>query len=97
MILFALGSPTVLGPAIVLSKLYANSMMVFLNDRIPYGHGCNDQKVVTGLPGSIRFVSAPKPADAVPKQLSLESCGNASSASGRTAVEDSSKQHSCPV
>jgi hypothetical protein len=24
-----------LGPAIVLSKLYANSMMVFLNDRIP--------------------------------------------------------------
>ena len=29
----------VLGPAIVLSKLYANSMMVFLNDRIPSSHG----------------------------------------------------------
>ena len=26
-----------LGPAIVLSKLYANSMMVFVNDRIPSG------------------------------------------------------------
>ncbi|KAF8677811.1 hypothetical protein AX14_004783 [Amanita brunnescens Koide BX004] len=29
---------TALGPAIVLSKLYANSMMVFLNDRIPSSH-----------------------------------------------------------
>ena len=28
-----------LGPAIVLSKLYANSIMVLFNDRIPSGHG----------------------------------------------------------
>ena len=70
--------------------------MVFLNDRIPYGHR-SDQMMVTGPLNSIHFVSAPKPAGAVQKQLSLESRDNASSASGRTAVGDPYKQHSCPV
>ena len=36
-ILCALSPLMALGPAIVLSKLYANSMMVFVNDRIPSG------------------------------------------------------------
>ena len=36
--LLVLGSAAAFGPAIILSKLYANSMMVSLNDRITSGH-----------------------------------------------------------
>ncbi|KAF8734719.1 hypothetical protein AX14_003056 [Amanita brunnescens Koide BX004] len=38
-LLLVLKGNAALGPAIVLSKLYANSMMVFVNDRIPSSHG----------------------------------------------------------
>ena len=62
-------SSAVYGPAIVLSKLYANSMMVFLNDRMPSGHGREDR--VTGAISSIRFATIPEPADALQEQLAL--------------------------
>ena len=65
-ILFALKSPAVSGTVIVVSKLYANSMMVFLNDRIPSGHGGDGQavsEVVTEAVDSIHFATAPGPAE----------------------------------
>ncbi|KAF8721591.1 hypothetical protein AX14_010272 [Amanita brunnescens Koide BX004] len=81
-ILASLGSRAVYGPAIVLSKLYANSMMVFLNDRIPSYHGRDGQiasEMVTGALGSIHFATAPGPADTAQEQLALdEGCNNAS-------------------
>jgi len=63
------------GPAIVLSKLYANSMMVFLNDRAPAlcgrdGHETSD--VVTVPLGSLHFETATGPVDAAQEQPSSE-------------------------
>ncbi len=63
------------GPAVVLSKLYANSMMVFLNDRTPAlygrdGHVTSD--VVTVPLGSLHFEIATGPADAAQAQPSSE-------------------------
>ncbi len=70
------------GPAIILSKLYANSMMVFLNDRAPHrrsrdGHVASD--VVTVPLGSLRFETATGPADAAQEQSSSEGCGDVGS------------------
>ena len=42
-------------------------MMVFLNDRILYGHGRDDHatsEMVTGALGSMRLATLPGPADA---------------------------------
>ena len=91
LILSALKYRAVYGPAIVLSKLYANSMMVFLNDRILYSRGRDDQAMVTDIAmGSIRFATAPLgPADTAQEQLTVdEGCDNArSSISGRTSLQ----------
>ena len=93
-------STAVYGPAIVLSKLYANSMMVFLNDRVLYGHDRDDRVVsemVAGTLGSIRFASAAGPVDTAQVQLDLdEGDDNGSSTSGRT-IEDLSKKNSSPA
>ena len=54
-------------PAILLSKLYANSMMVFLNYRAPALRGLDGQvisDVVTVPLGFLRFGTATGPADA---------------------------------
>ena len=97
-ILLGLKSYTVCGPAMVLSKLYANSVMVFLNNRIPPRHACtcNGQAALemeNGPPGSFRSAIARAPADSMPpEQLALER--SRTSASGRTVVEDHFKQHS---
>ena len=94
LILSALKYRAVYGPAIVLSKLYANSMMVFLNDRILYSRGRDDQAMVTDIAmgplGSIRFATAPLgQADTAQEQLTVdEGCDNArSSISGRTSLQ----------
>ncbi|KAF8733226.1 hypothetical protein AX14_004043 [Amanita brunnescens Koide BX004] len=77
-ILLGLKSYTVCGPAMVLSKLYANSVMVFLNNRIPPRHACtcNGQAALemeNGPPGSFRSAIARAPADSMPpEQLALE-------------------------
>ena len=65
----------VYGPAILLSKLYANSMMVFLNNRPPArrgrdGHVISD--VVTVPLGSLHFETATGLADAAQEQPSSE-------------------------
>ena len=102
LILFALNSPAAWGPEIVLSMLYANSMMVFLNNRILSGlHGSGDQEesleMVTEPFGSVRFTTASGPADAA-QELALDGHDNTrSSTSGRTVAEDSSKKHSHPL
>jgi hypothetical protein len=44
-----------LGPAIVLSKLYANSMMVFVNDRIPSGHSRDSRSMSAVVLDSLHF------------------------------------------
>ena len=82
----------------VLSMLYANSMMVFLNNRIMSGlRGSSDEvetlEMVTEPFGSIRFTTASEPAGAVPERLALDSRDHntRSSTSGRTAGDDSSK------
>ena len=65
-------------------------MMVFLNDRVPYDQGRDDQpvlEVATGALGSIRFETASGPLDTVHEQLALEGSDNTSSTSGRTAVK----------
>jgi hypothetical protein len=69
-------------------------MMVFLNDRILYGHGRDDQAVVTDIAmgplGSIHFATAPLgPADTAQEQQTVdEGCDNArSSISGRTSLQ----------
>lgn len=96
-----MGSPIALAPTIVLSKLYANSMMVFLNDRILYDHGRGDHtasEMVTGALGSMRFATLSGPANAVQERLALEGCNDArgtSSTSGQTAVPP--KNNSCPA
>ena len=73
-------------------------MMVFLNDRIPYGQDRDDQTVfemATGPLGSIRFATAPGPADMAQEQLTFEDYDNASSSA--SVVKDPSKQYSCPA
>jgi len=64
------------GPPIVLSKLYANSMMVFLNDRAPVRRGLDDHvtsDVVTVPLGSLHFETATGPGtDAAREQPSSE-------------------------
>ena len=57
------------GPAIVLSKLYANSMMVFLNDRIPSSHGQDGHTMsnVVSL-GSLHFRTVAGSVDTAPEQ-----------------------------
>jgi hypothetical protein len=86
-ILFAVKSAAVSGIVIVVSKLYANSMMVSLNDRIPSSHGGDGRAVsemVTGAVGSIHFATAPGPTEPVQEQLALDGYDNArSSTSGR--------------
>ncbi|KAF8316029.1 hypothetical protein F5887DRAFT_1228507 [Amanita rubescens] len=65
----------VYGPAIVLSKLYANSMMVFLNDRAPAFRGFDSDAtldVVTVPFGPLHFETATGPADSNQEQPSLE-------------------------
>ena len=98
-ILFVLESYAALGPSIVLSQLYANSMMVFLNDRIPSSHYRDDHvtsEMVTGVLGSMRFATVPGRADAVEEQLALEGCnGVRGHMSGQTA--DPSNKHNCPA
>jgi hypothetical protein len=88
-------SPAAYGPAIVLSKLYANSVMVVLNDRIP---SCNGQaaaaQMVTRPLGSIRFATVSGPAGTaqeVQEQQALEYRDDArSNMSGQMAVEEPS-------
>ena len=67
-----------MGPSIVLPKLYANSMMVFLNDRILYGNDGDGQaislEIMTGALGSMNVGTLPGPADAVQEQQILEGC-----------------------
>ncbi|KAF8350400.1 hypothetical protein F5887DRAFT_1208489 [Amanita rubescens] len=66
---------TIYGPAIVLSKLYANSMMVFLNDRAPAFRGLDSNAtldVVTVPFGPLHFETATGPADANQEQPSSE-------------------------
>ena len=98
-ILFALGSEAAWGLAIVLSKLYANSMMVFLNDRIPSSHGRDDytiSEMATGARGSMHFATLRGPADAVQEQLVSDGCNDArGSKPGQTTVPP--EKHSCPV
>ena len=52
-----------------MSKLYANSMMVFLNDRVMSGHDGGSQstssETVTGALDSLRFATGPGPMDTV--------------------------------
>ena len=92
-------SIAVYGPAIVLSKLYANCMMVFLNDRVMYGHDRDDQVVsemVAGTLGSIHFATA-EPVETA-EELALDEGDDSAGRStlGRTAIEDLSKKHSSP-
>ena len=42
---FAMRSPAIYGPPIILSKLYANSTMVFFNNRILGAHDCGGQAI----------------------------------------------------
>lgn len=88
-----------MGPTIVLSKLYANSMLVFLNDRIPSGHGRDDHapsEMMTGALGSMGFATLTGRADTAREQLALEGCNGArGSMSGRTAVPP--EKDSCPA
>lgn len=89
-ILFTQGSPAAYGPAIVLSKLYANSMMVLLNDRIPSGHGYGGQAVaqmVTKPLGSIHFATTPGLADTAQEQIPLEGADASSSITGRVSSD----------
>ncbi|KAF8350398.1 hypothetical protein F5887DRAFT_939003 [Amanita rubescens] len=88
----------VYGPAIVLSKLYANSMMVFLNDRTPSGdHGRDNHATV--ILDSLHFATVAGPTDSA-QELALEGYdggGVESNKSARTAVEVPVKQDSCPA
>ena len=89
--LFAQGSPVAYGPSIVLSKVYANSMMVFLNDRIPR-HRRTMPEPVNGTLGSIHFATELGPADTAQVTSSGGSDSTRSSMSGRTTIEEASKQ-----
>ena len=96
LILFAMRSPGAYAPIICLSKLYANSMMVFLNDRVMSGHDCGGQAIsletMTGALGSFRFATVPGPTDTV-AQEQLVSEGSDNTGSSMLAVEDSSKHN----
>lgn len=104
LILIARKSANVCGPGIVLSKLYANSTMVLLNDRRLSGD-CGGQQmsletITTGEPGSLHVASrVPGFAHTLAQgQLDLEGRGDAK-ASISTA-EDASvrvKQDGCPA
>lgn len=82
-VIFAVLVPNAIyGPAILLSKLYANSMMVFLNDRAPArrdrdGHVTSD--VVTVPLVSLRFETATGPEDAAQEHSSSEGYGDVAS------------------
>lgn len=85
------------GPAIVLSKLYANSMMVFLNDRTPSARGRGSHATV--VLDSLHFATVAGPTDTA-LELALEGYdtdGAESTRSARTAVEVPVKQNSCPA
>ena len=78
-------SQTAYAPTIGLSKLYANSMMVFLNDRIMSGRDdCGGQETVTGALGSFRFTTVSGPTDTVAQ----EQLGSDKAGSSMLAVED---------
>jgi hypothetical protein len=84
-------SDTAYAPVICLSKLYANSMMVFLNDRVMSGHDCGSQatslETVTGALGSFRFATVPGPTDTV-AQEQLASEGSDNAGISTPAIED---------
>ena len=91
LISFALGSRARYTLIIFMSKLYANSMMVFLNDRVMSGHACGGQatslETATGALGSLRFAAVPGPTDTVVReQLAPEGSDNAGSS--MPAAED---------
>ena len=92
-------SPAAYALTIGLSKLYANSMMVFLNDRVMSGRDCGGQAIsletMTGALGSFRFATTPGPTDTV-AQEQLASDGSHNTGSNMPAVEDLSK-HNCPA
>ena len=97
-ILFAQGSPVAYGPSIVLSKVYANSMMVFLNDRILSDRSRDGQTMperanVTVPLSSIHFATTIGPADTAQVTSFGGSESTRSSMSGRTTNEDPSKQN----
>ena len=77
-------------------------MMVFLNDRILYGHDGDGQAIslesMTGSIHPIHFATAPGLGDAAQEQLALDSCNNAqSSTSGRAVAKNRSKKHSYTI
>ena len=94
LMLFALWSYAGITSAIVLSKLYANSMMVFLNDRIPSGHDFGGQaislEIMTGGLGSFRFTTVPGPTDMAAQEQQVASEGSDNVGSSMPAVEDPS-------
>ena len=97
-ILCALLSGLALGPAIALSKLYANSMMVFVNDRIPSGHG-RDGRTMTGtVIGSLHFAAPAGSGYTAQERSTWEGgCDDEMSSTSGQIVEDSSDQRSCPA
>ena len=80
------------GPAIVLSKLYANSMMVFLNDRIPSSrHDGHAMSNAVSL-GSLHFRTVAGSVDIAQEQPAEKGgCDDIRGTSGETvtAVKDS--------
>ena len=93
-LLCILTGPAALGPAIVLSKLYANSMMVLVNDRIPSGHG-RDGRTMSGTGtvalGSLHFANVDGSEDTVQEQPAWEGgCDDERSSTLGQMVEDSS-------
>ena len=84
-----------LGPAIVLSKLYANSMMVFLNDRIPSSHGHDGHAMSNAVTlGSLHFRTVAGSVDTAQEQPGR--CDDVRGTSGETAVKDP-EQRSYPA
>ena len=74
--------------------------MVFLNDRILYGHDGDGQAIslemITGSLHPVHLATLPGPADVAQEQLALEGCNGAKgSTSGQTAVPP--KERSCPA
>ena len=91
-ILFAQGSPIAYGPSIVLSKVYANSMMVFLNDRI-LSERKRASQTANGPFGSINVATTLGPAETAQVTSSGGSHSTRSSMSERSTIEDPSKQN----
>ncbi|KAF8701704.1 hypothetical protein AX14_000333, partial [Amanita brunnescens Koide BX004] len=80
------------GPAIVLSKLYANSMMVFLNDRIPSSRHDGHAMSNTVSLGSLHFRTVAGSVDIAQEQPAEKGgCDDIRGTSGETvtAVKDS--------